>query len=119
MNITKITTIIVAVTVIIVGSLYWYKNKGISEETAQKVERAVITYSKEKHNVDVVIERVHQPMPEGQFGPENVTVTGHVKDDKTKEIWALVNYKNNFEVSQISVNDSVTQTYYSLDRLSN
>jgi hypothetical protein len=118
MSITKVATTIVVVTVIIVGSIYWYKNKGISDETVRTVEQAVINYSKEKHNVDVVIERVNQPTPDGQFGPEYVTVMGYVEGDKTKEIWALVNYKDNFEVSDISVNDSVTRTYYSLDQLS-
>jgi hypothetical protein len=115
MNIKKVITIIGIIITITVGFIYLNKNIGLSDETVQRVEEIVIEHCKDKHNLEVVIERVNPPIEDGQFGPEYGTIIGYIKGDKTKEIWGLINHEKDFEIAQLAVNDLSKGSYYMLD----
>ncbi|AST04838.1 DUF1433 domain-containing protein [Bacillus thuringiensis] len=75
------------------------KEKQIVDKATEKT----INYFKEKQNLDVTITDYRFPSND----LESVFITGHIKDDESKEFTATIDYNNNYNVGSVSTNFSL------------
>lgn len=59
--------------------------------------------NKEKQNLDVTITDYRFPSND----LESVFITGHIKNDESKEFTATIDYNNNYNVGSVSTNFSL------------
>ncbi|MBP3972896.1 DUF1433 domain-containing protein [Bacillus sp. WL1] len=77
--------------------------KNEEQQIVDKATEKTINYFKEKQNLDVTITDYRFPSND----LESVFITGHIKDDESKEFTATIDYNNNYNVGSVSTNFSL------------
>ncbi|SDY39632.1 MULTISPECIES: hypothetical protein [unclassified Bacillus (in: firmicutes)] len=68
-------------------------------EIKEKASKATVEYFKTKKNWDITVTKVEFS---ADITSSSITVDGYVTDDKKKEVYASVDYRNDYEVKYAS-----------------
>ncbi|PEE66270.1 DUF1433 domain-containing protein [Bacillus thuringiensis] len=93
----------IILTLILLGGCGMNNKTNEEKEIVDKATEKTINYFKEKQNLDVTITDYRFPSND----LESVFITGHIKDDESKEFTATIDYNNNYNVGSVSTNFSL------------
>ncbi|EJR57117.1 hypothetical protein IIM_00226 [Bacillus cereus VD107] len=86
-------------TLILLGGCTMDK-KNEEQQIVNKAKEKTIQYFQKTEGLDVTITDYRFPSND----LESVFITGHIKDDESKEFTATIDYNNNYNVGSVSTN---------------